>query len=114
MIDKQELKERQESYDILRKNPSLEVIKLREDWKNFLSLFPEKIVKEMKKEQYVLGLDTYKDSFCYWIETKLNLLGNMHGPNSFKFGIYYGKTDSDPEVKYRWTKKFGDSTDNPD
>jgi hypothetical protein len=38
----------------------------------------------------------------------------MHGATAFKFGIYYGKTDSDSEMRYRWTKKFGKVEDKPE
>ena len=32
---------------------------------------------------------------------------NIQGATSFKFGIYFGRTKSDPKRKYRFTEKFG-------
>lgn len=31
----------------------------------------------------------------------------LQGATSFKFGIYFGRTKSDPTRKYRFTEKFG-------
>lgn len=80
---------------------SEECISLR---KEFLERFPVKSLETITLEQYALGLDdTYKDSFCYWIETRLQMFGDIHGSTAAKFGVYYGKRGDDTENKWRWT-----------
>jgi hypothetical protein len=41
------------------------------------------------------------------VESGTKAWANIQGPTSFKFGIYFGKTRSDPTRKYRFADKFG-------
>jgi len=87
----------------------LETEVLRQEFTNFFNL--EKL-KQLSLDEYVLNAETHsKDSFCYWVETKLKVLGNIHGNTSFKFGVYFGKTKSDPVIKWRWTNWTNESFD---
>lgn len=45
-------------------------------------------IKCLTKESYCTGLE--KTTFCYRIENELRELGDMHGTNASKFGLYYG------------------------
>lgn len=88
---------------------SEEYISLRN---GFLERFPIKSLEAITLEQYALGLeDDYKDSFCYWVETKLQMFGNIHGSTAAKFGVYYGKRGDDTENKWRWTAWTNESFD---
>lgn len=88
---------------------SEEYISLRNE---FLEKFPIKSLETITIEQYALGLDdTYKDSFCYWIETKLQMFGDIHGSTAAKFGVYFGKRGDDVENKWRWTAWTNESFD---
>lgn len=70
----------------------------------FLAKFPLASLNELALEDYCLGYENYRDTFCYWIETYLNDLGGIHGSTSTKFGVYYGKNGEDKTDKLRWTK----------
>ncbi len=87
-----------------------EYVSLRNE---FLEKFPIKSLETITIEQYALGLDaTYKDSFCYWLETRLQMFGDIHGSTAAKFGVYFGKRGDDIENKWRWTKWTNESFEN--
>ena len=73
---------------------------------DFLKAYPVSELKELSLNNYIIGKSS--PSFCTWVEAKTKLWANILGATSFKFGIYYGKTKSDPTQKYRFSKKFGD------
>jgi len=72
---------------------------------NFLQAFPHKKLKTLTINNYVTGKG--KASFCNYIEAKTKRCGNIQGATATKFGIYFGRTKSDPTKIYRFTKKFG-------
>ena len=78
--------------------------------KRFVSDYNAQKILAMKKEDYVIGLQK-EDTFCYRLERELAPLGNMTGATAFKFGLFYGKSGNDTEMKYRFTQKFGSSPD---
>jgi len=65
----------------------------------------------MPLDTYALGNKLPDDgyNFCYTVERELDRLGRTIGANAFKFGVYFGRTKSDSEYKYRHTKKFGNT-----
>ena len=74
----------------------------------FLRAFPISRLKSSKRltlDDYVIGKGTA--SFCARVEAKTKAWANIQGATAYKFGIYYGRTKSDPKQKYRFTKKFG-------
>lgn len=75
----------------------------------FVKKFTPEFIKDMPIELYAIGnKDAGRgENFCYILERKLGDLGSIVGATAFKFGVYYGKTSSDAEEKYRFTKKFG-------
>lgn len=91
------------------------VLKAKEDLyklrNSFASYYSNQRILDMPLDHYALGNDLPKTgyNFCYTIERQLDGLGRIIGATSFKFGIYFGKTKSDQNYKYRFTKKFGSS-----
>ena len=75
--------------------------------KSFVDHYNMKRLMDMKKEDYVIGLER-KDTFCYRIENELKGLGDIHGSPATKFGLYYGTLGDDKEDKYRLSPKFGE------
>jgi hypothetical protein len=72
---------------------------------DFLQACPVSSLKDLTLDEYVIGKGTA--SFCAWVEAKTKAWANIQGATANKFGIYYGRTKSDPARKYRFTKKFG-------
>src|SRR5438477_10566929 len=75
----------------------------------FLKAFPLKRLRTLTLEDYVIG--TKKPTFCAFVEAKTRLWANILGATSFKFGVYYGHTKSDPKVKHRFANKYGESVE---
>ena len=92
-------------YSIKDKEKKLELLR-----KKFVDDFYINKLKNMTKEEYVVGLGR-KDSFCYRIESELQDLGNIKGSPSAKFGLYYGKKGDNSEKAYRATQSFGENPD---
>ena len=61
------------------------------------------------EESYCTGLE--KTTFCYRIENELRELGDMHGTNASKFGLYYGKWGEDETKRYRAVSRFDKDPD---
>ena len=85
-----------------------ELHRLRAD---FVRYFNHNRIRNMHVNDYVSGVGIPETgyNFCYTLERQLGKLGSIIGATAFKFGVYYGRTRSDPEYKYRFTKKFGDN-----
>lgn len=66
-------------------------------------------IKKLTKEDYCLGLD--KTTFCYRIENELQELGNIHGSDATKFGLYYEKWRKNNKKEYRAVAKYGTDSD---
>ncbi|MGD9631676.1 MAG: DUF3883 domain-containing protein [Pirellulales bacterium] len=72
----------------------------------FLKVFPRSRLKKLTIDDYVIGKGL--PSFCAYLEPRTGLWANILGATSFKFGIYFGKTESDPSRRYRFVEgKFG-------
>lgn len=71
----------------------------------FLNRFPPQSLPRLTLDDYVVGRD--HSSFCNLVESGTKAWANIQGPNSFKFGVYYGRTKTDPSRRYRFTQKFG-------
>jgi hypothetical protein len=72
----------------------------------FLAAFPISKLKSLTLDDYVIGKGL--PSFCAFVEPKTALWANILGATSFKFGIYFGKTKTDPTLRYRFVEsKFG-------
>jgi hypothetical protein len=75
----------------------------------FVCAFPLKRLPQLALDDYVIGKQT--PTFCAFVEAKTRLWANILGATSFKFGVYYGRTKSDPRKCYRYTHKFGTNKD---
>jgi hypothetical protein len=75
----------------------------------FLHYYPLGQLENITLDDYVIGKGTA--SFCACVEAKTKAWANMQGATANKFGIYFGKTKSDPTMRYRFTKKFGNTED---
>ena len=82
--------------------------------KEFVRRYSRQALETMTVDEYSLNKQNNalsKESFCYWVETKLRGLGSIHGGTSFKFGTYLGQTKSDRTFQRRWTDWTGESFD---
>jgi hypothetical protein len=106
-----DLREAQVRYE----NRQEEILKIRENLyqlrSSFVRYFNKSKIANMHIEDYVAGAELPKKgfNFCYALERQLDGLGRIIGATAFKFGVYYGRTKSDDEYKYRFTKKFGNT-----
>lgn len=109
-MDIVELRTKQGEFEGKRQGLKKRFSHLEQLRRRFVTEFTPEKLRKLPIKRYVVGYGQ-KNTFCYWLETKLMPLGKIKGgsPADKKFGIYYGKTKSDPTVKYRWVKKFGDS-----
>jgi len=84
-------------------------------WHEFKKVWPVERSRIMTLPEYTQC--GKKDTFTYWIESKLDKLGSIWGGSSFKFGIYSrndkgqrenvgGRLYSD---KYGWMRKYGET-----
>lgn len=75
----------------------------------FLKAFPIRQLVNLTVDEYVIGLQS--PTFCSYVEAKTRYWAVIQGSPAFKFGIYFGKTKSDPRKQYHWTRKFGTSAE---
>lgn len=61
---------------------------------NFRARFPPDKLRTMTLEDYALGHNTAKDSFCYWLEWKLGRHGSVRGGSSAKWGVWWSKQEN--------------------
>ncbi len=62
-------------------------------WDEFLTVWPASRLAAMTLEEYTQAGS--KDSFTYWIESRLDELGSIWGGSSFKFGVFSRKDTED-------------------
>lgn len=98
-MDSRLLRSWEQTYDATREDIALRVRG------EFLKAFPLTNLPRLQLSQYVIGLQS--PTFCTFVEAKTRPWANIQGATSEKFGIYFGKTKSDPTKKYRFTRKFG-------
>jgi hypothetical protein len=99
MFSSKELDAFAHNYDSSRENKAL--ITRGE----FLRAFPLNSLKNLTLDEYVIGKGTA--SFCASVEVKTKAWANVQGSTAIKFGIYFGKTKTDPTMIYRFAKRFG-------
>jgi 5-methylcytosine-specific restriction protein B len=76
-------------------------------WNEFLSVWPLARLTTMTLDDYTQA--GAKDSFTYWIESRLDELGSIWGGSSFKFGVFSRKdTDDKPsDAKLSYSDTHG-------
>jgi 5-methylcytosine-specific restriction protein B len=62
-------------------------------WDEFLRVWPLARLATMTLDDYTQAGS--KDSFTYWIESRLDELGSIWGGSSFKFGVFSRKDTDD-------------------
>lgn len=86
-------------------------------WDEFLSAWPASRLVTMTLDEYSQAGS--KDSFTYWIESRLDELGSIWGGSSFKFGVFSRKDTedkkSDAELSYSdthgWYSSLGSTAE---
>lgn len=84
-------------------------------WHEFLRKWPIERLRTMTLPEYSTSGD--KDTFVYWMESRLDRLGSIWGGSAFKFGIYsrnatgadLGDSTRGYDDRYGWYRKFGDT-----
>lgn len=102
-FDSTKLQEFDRTYDVKHEDTAAQVRGA------FLQKFPLNDLPHIKRDDYVIGLQS--PTFCSHVEAKTRLWANIQGSTSYKFGIYFGKTKTDSKKFYRFTRKFGETTD---
>ncbi|WP_113660979.1 DUF3883 domain-containing protein [Pedobacter nanyangensis] len=89
------------------------ITSIEELLKIFYSEFPIDNIKRLSKENYVLGrlYVDQSESFCYWMEKKLENFGKISGSNASQYGVFYGRYGKNTEKEYRGAKKYGSDFD---
>ncbi len=64
-------------------------------WDEFLSVWPASRLTTMTLDDYSQAGS--KDSFAYWIESRLDELGSIWGGSAFKFGVFSRKDTEDKQ-----------------
>ncbi|WP_017761688.1 McrB family protein [Pseudacidovorax intermedius] len=62
-------------------------------WDEFLNVWPASRLATMTLDEYTQAGS--KDSFTYWIESRLDELGSIWGGSAFKFGVFSRKNTED-------------------
>lgn len=79
----------------LSRNPKQMPPSDRQVLEEFRARFPPDRLRTMTLQDYALGHNTAKDSFCYWLEWKLGHHGSVRGGSSAKWGVWWGKQEND-------------------
>lgn len=82
-------------------------------WEEFSNTWSIEKLKAMDLDEYSKSGD--KNTFTYWIESRLEKLGSIWGGSSFKFGIFSRRDKSEKEDaggsaysdEYGWYSKYG-------
>lgn len=88
----------------LAHNPKVMPAELRQLREEFVRRFPKERIADMTLEEYALGTEKFKDSFCYWVEFKTKRLGHMGGVAG-KFGVWMAKDG------WRWNRIYNSAED---
>lgn len=84
-------------------------------WQEFLQAWPLERLRTMSLSEYTAAGD--KETFTYWMESRLDEYGSIWGGSAFKFGIYSRNDTTEKEgdaslaydAHYGWYRKFGDT-----
>lgn len=84
-------------------------------WQDFLQAWPLERLRTMSLSEYTAAGD--KETFTYWMESRLDEYGSIWGGSAFKFGIYsrndttekQGDASLAYDAQYGWYRKFGDT-----
>lgn len=105
---KARISERVPFLEIQYKAKLKEAEKLR---KQFVTEYPVTKINRLTLDKYVIGKGSENRSFCYRLERELDSLGRILGATAYKFGVYYGRTNTDATMKYRFAQHWGANKD---
>jgi len=71
----------------------------------FVQHFPTAQLRTLTKEQYALGHDNFRESFCYWLEWKTRILGSVAGGSVSKWGLWWDRE----RAEWKYNQSFGDA-----
>lgn len=110
-MDLIELREKQASFENRLWQVKEERAILFKLLRKFWAKFPISKVKSLEIDDYVLGryLIDNTESFCYWLEKKLDDLGKISGSPAWQYGVYFGTYKGDKSKKYRHMQRWGDN-----
>jgi hypothetical protein len=77
----------------------------------FVADYPTKKLSVLALDEYVIGKGAQNRSFCYRLEREMDTLGKILGATAFQFGVYFGRTKSEPTYEYRFRPHWGDTLD---
>ena len=105
---------RLEMQEIIKERVPYLIEQRQNEWKEyekqrqeFVRDYPIERIMKLTLDEYVIGKGSDNRSFCYRIERELDQLGRILGATANKFGLYYGKTNSDSTLKYRFATRWG-------
>jgi MoxR-like ATPase len=97
---------RAELRDWLVTNPKTIPEDMRQLREEFVRQFPKEKLRDLTLEQYALGHEGYRESFCYWLERKTRYLGSILGGNVMKFGVWHGS-----DGRWHWVGRYKSAED---
>lgn len=76
-------------------------------WDEFLTIWPRERLRTMALDEYSKAGS--QDSFTYWIESRLDMMGSIWGGSSFKFGVFSRKdtADKNSSAKLCYSDSYG-------
>lgn len=86
-------------------------------WDEFLTVWPRERLSTMTLDEYSHAGS--KDTFTYWIESRLDKMGSIWGGSAFKFGVFSRKDTEDKASdsklcysdSYAWYASLGETAD---
>lgn len=76
-------------------------------WEEFLTEWPPERLARMTLDEY--NLAGSRDTFTYWLESRLDKMGSIWGGSAFKFGVYSRKSEEikDSSAKLSYSDTHG-------
>jgi hypothetical protein len=99
----EQIRIKQSSFEGNRQDLKKNFKKLERLRSEFVTRFNYNKIKNLSIDNYVVGHGK-KDTFCYWLETKLMELGKIKGGTTAdkKFGVYFSKEYDEYKTIPKW------------
>lgn len=104
-----ELQHKIELFDLKRQLDASHFEYLHEIQSQFVADFSTDTIQGLTLDDYIIGKQS-TTSFCYRLERRLGVIGDMRGSTSSIFVVYYSKK----RARYQYTKKLGTPLDAQD
>ncbi len=73
-------------------------------YEEFLNRYPLESLSDMTLSEYTNLVPN--ESFCHWIESKVEQLGSIWGSSSYKFGIFRYKNIVKDNSKFQYDENY--------